>query len=246
MVELPVEQFGLLPVRKPAVIAEESGLGQQAWPKPPSLRAVRVFSDDFVATGTLLLSELVFRDLGWNGERNINDDTGDVLIGIGENAVAIGTVRLPDPDGPVRVGWWSGRSLVAGVASRSGRGVAGGVGIAASFVVFLVLFRLFVLWLLSSTALLAGRCVGVFVLLEAVFELFDSLVLGSVLLTEKRVLSEKSEIPLTKGRPTRRTDRRGQTTRRSVRLGKHDYWPFVLLFPESYDFELAAPLNRYG
>jgi hypothetical protein len=79
-----------------------------------------VFGDDLVATGTLLLSELVFPDLGWNGKRNIDDDAGDVLIGISENAVAIGTVRLPDPDGPVRVGWRSGRSLVAGVASGSG------------------------------------------------------------------------------------------------------------------------------
>ena len=243
MIKLPVEQFSLFPVRKPAVIAEESGLGQQAWPKPPSLRAVRVFSDDFVATGTLLLSELVFRDLGWNGERNIDDDAGDVLVGIGENVVAIGTVCLPDPDGPVRVGWWPGRSLVAGVAS--GRGVAGGVGIAASFVILVVFLRIVVLWLLSSTTLFAGWCVGVFVPLEAVFQLLDSFVLVGILLTKKRVLSEKSEIPLTKGRPTRRTDRRGQTTRRSVRLGKHDYWPFVLLFPESYDFELAAPLNRY-
>jgi hypothetical protein len=201
------------------MVAEEGGLGQQVWPKPPGLRTVRMFGDDLVATGAFLLSELVFRDLGWNGERNIDDDAGDVLVGIGENAVALGTVRLPDPDGPVRVGWWSGRSLVAGVASRSGRGVAGGVGIAASFVVFLVLFRLFVLWLLSSTALLAGGCVGAFVLLEAVFKLFDSLVLGSVLLAEKRVLSK---ISLGKDRPTHRTDRRGRTARQSVRPGKHD------------------------
>ncbi|EMA56585.1 hypothetical protein C451_01613, partial [Halococcus thailandensis JCM 13552] len=63
-------------------------------------------------------------------------------------------------------------------------------------IVFLGLFRLLILWLLSSTALLAGRCVGVFILLETFFELFDSLVLGSVLLTKKCVLSEKSEISL--------------------------------------------------
>src|SRR5699024_6787762 len=132
-------------------------------------------------------------------------------VGIGENAVAIGTVRLPDPDGPVRVGWWSGRSLVAGVASGSRRGVAGGDSDAASVVVFLVLLRIVVLWLLSGTALLAGRCVGVFVLLEAVFELLDSFVLGGVLLTKKRVLSEKSEILLRKDRSTHRTDRRGRT-----------------------------------
>jgi hypothetical protein len=64
--------------------------------------------------------------------------------------------------------------------------------------------------------------VGVFVPLEVVFELFDSLVLLSVLLAKKRILSEKSEIPLGKDRPTHRADRRGRTTRRSVRLGKHD------------------------
>ena len=120
MVELPVEQFGLFSMRKPAVIAKEGGLGQQAWPKPPGLRTVRVFGDDLVATGALLLSELVFRDLGWDGVWYINDDAGDVLVEIGENAVAIGTVRLPDPDGPVRVGWWLGRSFVTGVASGSG------------------------------------------------------------------------------------------------------------------------------
>jgi|AntDeeMetageno50_2_1112565.scaffolds.fasta_scaffold02762_2 hypothetical protein len=120
MVELPVEQFGLFPVRKPSVVAEEGGLGQQVWPKPPSLRTVRMFGDDLVATGALLLSGLVFRDLGWDGERNIDDDARDVLVGVSENAVVIGTVRLPDPDGPVRVGWGLGRSFVTGVASGSG------------------------------------------------------------------------------------------------------------------------------
>src|SRR5699024_9923801 len=142
MVELPVEEFGLFAVRKPSVIAQEGGLGQQARPKPPNLRAVRVFGNDSVAAGALLLSELVLRDFDWDRERNIDDDAGDVLVGIGENAVAIGTVRLPDPDGPVRVGWWSGRSLVAGVASGSRRGVAGGDSDAASVVVFLVLLRI--------------------------------------------------------------------------------------------------------
>jgi hypothetical protein len=120
MVKLPVEQFGLFAVRELAVITEESGLGRQAWPKPPGPRTVRVFGDDFVVTGALLLSELVFRDLGWDWERYIEDDARDVLVWIGENMVAIGTVRLPDPDGPVRVGWWLGRSIVTGVASRSG------------------------------------------------------------------------------------------------------------------------------
>ena len=120
MVELPVEQFGLFAVREPPVITEESGLGQQVWPKPPGLWAVRMFSDDLVATGALLLSELVFRDLGRDGERYIDDDARDILVGISENTVAIETVRLPDPDGPVRVGWWLGRPLVAGVASGSG------------------------------------------------------------------------------------------------------------------------------
>ncbi|EMA47357.1 hypothetical protein C448_05346 [Halococcus morrhuae DSM 1307] len=181
-----------------------------------------MFGDNFVATGALLLSELVFRDFGRDGKRYIDDDAGDVLVGIGENVVAIGTVRLPDPDGPVRVGWWPGRPFVTRVASRSGRGVAGGVGVAASFVIFLVLLRLLILWLLSGTVLLAGRRVGVFVLLEAVFKLLDSFVLDGVLLTKKRVLSEKSEISLRKDCPTRRTDRRGRTTRRSVRPGKHD------------------------
>ncbi|MFC6964818.1 hypothetical protein ACFQL7_26215 [Halocatena marina] len=32
-----------------------------------------MFDDDLVVTGALLLSELVFRDLGRNGERNIDD-----------------------------------------------------------------------------------------------------------------------------------------------------------------------------
>jgi len=55
-----------------------------------------------------------------------------------------------------------------------------------------------------------------------VFKLLDSFVLGGVLLTKKRVLSEKSEILLRKDRSTHRTDRRGRTTWRSVRPGKHD------------------------
>jgi hypothetical protein len=175
-----------------------------------------VFGDDLVATGALLLSELVFRDLSRDAKRYIDDDARDVLVGIGEKTVALGTARLPGPDGPVRVGWWSGYSLVAGVASGPERRAA------ASFVVFLVLLRLLILWLLSSTALLAGQCVRVFVLLEVVFELFDSLVLDSVLLAKKCVLSEKSEVPLGKDRPTHRTDRRGRMTRRSVRSEKHD------------------------
>jgi hypothetical protein len=72
----------------------------------------------------------------------------------------------------------------------------GRLGVAASFVVFLALVRLLVLWLLSGTALLAGRCVSVFVLLEAVFKLLGPLILLCVLLAKKRVLSEKSKILL--------------------------------------------------
>ena len=53
---------------------------------------------------TLLLSELVFRDLGRNEERDVDDDARDVFTGIRENVVAIEAVRFPDPDGPVRVG----------------------------------------------------------------------------------------------------------------------------------------------
>ena len=117
MVKLPVEQFGLFPMRKPSVIAATGGLGQQMWPKPPGLRTAWVFGDDLVATGAFLLSQLVFRDFDWDRERNIGDDAGDVLVRIGENAVAIGAARLPDPDGPVRVGWRLGGSVVAGVAS---------------------------------------------------------------------------------------------------------------------------------
>lgn len=77
-----------------------------------------MLGDNLGATGTLLLSKFVFRDLGRNGKRNIDDDAGDVLIGIGENTVAIGAVRLPDPDRTVRVGWRLSRSVVARVASR--------------------------------------------------------------------------------------------------------------------------------
>jgi hypothetical protein len=117
MVKLPVEQFGLFPVGEPSVIAEEDGLGQQVCPKPPSFRAIGVLGNDLVATATLLFSELVFRDFSRNRKRNIDDDAGDVLVGIGENTVTVGTVRLPDPDRPVWVGWWLGRSVVAGVAS---------------------------------------------------------------------------------------------------------------------------------
>src|SRR5699024_10654752 len=123
------------------------------------LRAVRVFGDDFVATGALLLSEFVFRHLGRGWKRNIDDDAGDILVGIGENAVAIETVRLPDPDGPVRVRWWPDRSIVTGVASRSGQRVAGGVGVAASTVVCIVLLRIVVLWLLSGTILFSEQYV---------------------------------------------------------------------------------------
>jgi hypothetical protein len=57
--------------------------------------------------------------------------------------------------------------------------------------------------LVSSTALFAGRCVRVFVLLELVFEFSDSVVLVSELLTKKRVLSSQGEILLAKGRSIR-------------------------------------------
>jgi hypothetical protein len=166
-----------------------------------------VVGDDLGSTGALLFSEFIFRDFGWNWERNIDDDAGDILIGIGEYAVTIGTGCFPDPDGPVRVGWGLGGSVVAAAASR--RRVAGGVGVAASFVIRIVLVRIVVLWRLSSTPLFAGRCVGVFVLLEAIFKLLDSFVQLGVLLAKKRVLSEKSEIPLAMNRPTCRTDCRG-------------------------------------
>ena len=65
MIELPVEQFGLFAVRESTVISEESGLGQQAWPKPPGLRAIRVFSDDLVAAA-FVLAEFVLDDLDWD------------------------------------------------------------------------------------------------------------------------------------------------------------------------------------
>jgi hypothetical protein len=65
------------------------------------------------------------------------------------------------------------------------------------------------------------------------------------LLAEKRVLGEKSEIALGKNCPTHRTDRRVVRPRRSVRPGKHDERPFVLLFPESYGFDSTVPLNTY-
>ena len=86
---------------------------------------------------------------------------------------------------------------------------------------------------------------GVFVLLEAVFKLLDPFVLVGVLLAKKRILSSKSEVSLTKDRPTRKTDRRVVRPRRSVKPGKHDQRPFDLLFPESYDFDSACPLNTY-
>jgi hypothetical protein len=222
MVELPVKQFGLFPMRKPSVIAEEGGLGQQVWPKPPGLRAIRVFGDNLVATGAFLLSEFVFRDFDWDRERDIDDDAGDVLVRIGENAVAIGAIRLPDPDGSVRVGWRLGGSVVAGVTSRSGRGVAGGVGVAASVVILIILLRFVVLGLVSGTTPFTGRCVSVFVPLEASFKLLDSFVQIGVLLAKKRVLSEKSEIPLAMDRPIQRTDRRVFRPGRSVKPGKHD------------------------
>ena len=117
MVKLPVEQFGLFLVGKPSVIAEEAVWASKCGPNPPNFRAIGVLGNDLVATATLLFSELIFRDFSRNRKRNIDDDAGDVLVGIGENTVTVGTVRLPDPDRPVWVGWWLGRSVVAGVAS---------------------------------------------------------------------------------------------------------------------------------
>ena len=189
MIELPVEQFGLFAVRKSSVIAEESGLGQQAWPKPPSLRTVRMFGDDLVATGALPSS---YRDFSWDRERNVDDDARDILVGISENAVAMGQYASPTGQS-VRVGRWLSRSVVTGVASRSGRGIAGGVRDAASVVVLVILLRLIVLWLVSGTAPFAGRCVSVFVPLEAILS-SSSRSFSSAFCWRRNAFSEKREI----------------------------------------------------
>ena len=138
MVKLPVEQFGLFLVGKPSVIAEEAVWASKCGPNPPSFRAIGVLGNDLVATATLLFSELIFRDFSRTGSgisamTRETDSSGSVrtrsqlgqlgidmprvVIEIGENTVTVGTVRLPDPDRPVWVGWWLGRSVVAGVAS---------------------------------------------------------------------------------------------------------------------------------
>ena len=77
-------------------------------------------------------------------------------------------------------------------------------------------------WRGNAISLKGAHLQDVFVLLEAVFKLLNSFVLLGVLLAEKRVLSEKSDIPLVKDRPTHRTDRRVVRPRRSVRPGKRD------------------------
>ena len=96
MIELPVEQFGLFAVRKSSVIAGErfgpTGVAQTA--QPPDSQDAR---DDLVATGAFLFSKFVFSDFSWDRERNVDDDARDILVGISENAVAMGTVRLPRP-----------------------------------------------------------------------------------------------------------------------------------------------------
>ena len=137
MIELPVEQFGLFAVRESTVISEESGLGQQAWPKPPSFRAIRVFSDGLVAA--FVLAEFVLDDLDRDRQRYIDDDTGIVLVGISENTATVRTAGFLDPDSPVRVRkgscrsfvtWFtSGRSIVVSVGIVVGRLLAGGFGI---------------------------------------------------------------------------------------------------------------------
>jgi hypothetical protein len=92
-------------------------MGQQRWPKLANLGTVRMVGDNLVATGVFLLSELVFRELDWDGQRYIDNDARDARRGISESTVTIGTVHLPDPIGPG--GGWGGRRCRGCVRVRS-------------------------------------------------------------------------------------------------------------------------------
>ena len=65
-IEFPVQQLRLLAVRKSLMKPAEGGLGYGIWFKRPGFRAVRMFSDYFVFTGTAVFAEFVLDDSGWN------------------------------------------------------------------------------------------------------------------------------------------------------------------------------------
>ncbi|SET84408.1 hypothetical protein SAMN04488694_11426 [Natrinema hispanicum] len=71
-IELPVKQLRLFAVRQSLMESAEGGLGHDIWPKPPGFRAVRMFSNDFVSTGTAVFAEFVLDDSGWNREGDVD------------------------------------------------------------------------------------------------------------------------------------------------------------------------------
>lgn len=80
------------------MIAEVDDLDQQVLSKPPGIRKVGMFSDDLVATESLLLSELVSRGFSRVRKLNTKRDAEDILGGAGENLASIGPGHLSNPN----------------------------------------------------------------------------------------------------------------------------------------------------
>jgi hypothetical protein len=125
VIKLPLKKFRLLAVGKPFMEPSESGLGRDVLPKPPGLRTVRMFGDDLVSAGTLVLTEFVLDNGCWNRERNVDDDLRKVVVWIGENMITVGTIAFVNVESFLWLWRCSGRSFVAFITS--GRRVTGGV-----------------------------------------------------------------------------------------------------------------------
>jgi hypothetical protein len=72
-VKLLLEEFCLLAIWKPLMESTKGGLGHDAWPKSPGLRALRMLSKDFVSARALMLAKLVLNDGCGNWKRNVDN-----------------------------------------------------------------------------------------------------------------------------------------------------------------------------
>jgi hypothetical protein len=93
-----------------------------------------MLGENLVSTRAVVLASFVLDNGKWHRMRRLNDRLRDIAIRIGEDTITVRTIAVLDPDGFVWVRRWSSCSFMARTATR--RGVAGGVGVAASTLVF--------------------------------------------------------------------------------------------------------------